>query len=388
MGRRVGPHSSGHGSDSPRRDEAGSLSLVTSPELSSQHVQFQLRHECGLAEKPIGDPHKAVTPPLLLVRDLNVSFHTPDGVVEAVRGLSFTVDRGKTLGIVGESGSGKTVATQTIAGLTRGGRISGQALFEGRDLLKMSDSELRAIRGPGIGMIFQNPLSSLHPFYRIGWQIEEMIRAHEAVGRDVARRRAIELLGFVGIPRPERRVDDYPHQFSGGMLQRSMIAMALALSPRLLIADEPTTALDVTVQAQILRLMRRLQNELGMAIVLITHDLGVIAGVADDVIVMYAGQVMEHASRRALFHHPSHPYTVGLLESLPRLNASRERLAAIPGQPPSLIRPPSGCPFHTRCPRVMDRCMHEHPPFFNVRDDTAHESSCWLLDPACPESAT
>jgi oligopeptide/dipeptide ABC transporter ATP-binding protein len=328
-----------------------------------------------------------VTPLLLDVRDLSVSFHTPDGVVDAVRGVSFVVQRGTTLGIVGESGSGKTVATQTIAGLTRGGRIAGQALFDGRDLLKMPDPELRAIRGPGIGMIFQNPLSSLHPFYRVGWQIEEMIRAHEHVSRDVARRRAIELLGYVGIPRPERRADDYPHQFSGGMLQRSMIAMALALKPRLLIADEPTTALDVTVQAQILRLMRQLQQELGMAIILITHDLGVIAGVADDVIVMYAGQVMEHATRRGLFHQPSHPYTSGLLESLPAVNSSRERLTAIPGQPPSLINPPSGCPFHARCPRVMDRCIHEHPPFFKVPGPAIHESSCWLLEQTA-ESAT
>ncbi len=293
---------------------------------------------------------------LLEVCDLTVSFHTSDGVVEAVRGVSFGVDRGKTLGIVGESGSGKSVATQTVAGLTRGARVSGKAVFEGRDLLTMPLAEIRAIRGPGIGMIFQNPLSSLHPFYRIGWQIVEMIRAHESASKEQARKRAIELLGLVGIPRPERRVDDYPHQFSGGMLQRAMIAMALALRPRLLIADEPTTALDVTVQAQILRLMRRLQSDFGMAIILITHDLGVIAGVADDVMVMYAGQAMEHAPRRGLFRQPSHPYTAGLLGSLPRLNAVSDRLTAIAGQPPSLIRPPSGCPFHPRCPQVMDHC--------------------------------
>jgi peptide/nickel transport system ATP-binding protein len=322
---------------------------------------------------------------LLSVRDLTVSFHTPDGVVEAVRGVSFNVERGKTLGIVGESGSGKSVATQTVAGLTRGARVSGQAIFEGRDLLTMSAAELRALRGPGIAMIFQNPLSSLHPFYRVGWQIEEMIRAHEPVSRQNARKRAIELLGLVGIPRPDKRVDDYPHQFSGGMLQRAMIAMSLALRPRLLIADEPTTALDVTVQAQIVRLMQRLQSELGMAIIMITHDLGVIAGMADEVIVMYAGQVMEQASRYGLFRQPSHPYTTGLLGSLPRMNASNDLLTAIPGQPPSLIHPPTGCPFHPRCPQVMDRCVTATPSFMAVPGAEMHRSACWLLDPASVE---
>jgi oligopeptide/dipeptide ABC transporter ATP-binding protein len=322
-----------------------------------------------------------VTQSLLDVRDLTVSFSTPDGIVEAVRGVSFQVNRGKTLGIVGESGSGKSVATQTVAGLTRGARVSGRAIFEGRDLLTLSAAELRAIRGPGIAMIFQNPLTSLHPFYRIGWQIAEMVRAHESVSAESARKRAIELLGHVGIPGPERRVDDYPHQFSGGMLQRAMIAMALALQPRLLIADEPTTALDVTVQAQIMRLMRRLQSEFGMAIILITHDLGVIAGVADEVVVMYAGQVMEQASRHGLFRQPSHPYTAGLLGSLPRVNSSGEHLTAIAGQPPSLIHPPSGCPFHPRCPHVMDRCISTMPAFMTVPGAELHRSACWLLDP-------
>jgi oligopeptide/dipeptide ABC transporter ATP-binding protein len=326
-----------------------------------------------------------VTASLLNVRDLTVSFHTPDGIVEAVRGVSFNVERGKTLGIVGESGSGKSVATQTVAGLTRGARVSGQAIFEGRDLLTRSAAELRAIRGPGIAMIFQNPLSSLHPFYRIGWQIEEMIRAHESMSREAARKRAIELLGLVGIPRPDKRVDDYPHQFSGGMLQRAMIAMSLALRPRLLIADEPTTALDVTVQAQIVRLMQRLQSELGMAIIMITHDLGVIAGMADEVIVMYAGQVMEQASRYGLFRQPSHPYTTGLLGSLPRMNASRDPLTAIAGQPPSLIHPPTGCPFHPRCPQVMERCATSTPLFMAVPGTEMHRSACWLLDPASVE---
>ena len=333
-----------------------------------------------MAQRRIGKRRDALSARLLEVCDLTVSFHTSDGVVEAVRSVSFGVDRGKTLGIVGESGSGKSVATQTVAGLTRGARVSGKAVFEGRDLLTMPLAEIRAIRGPGIGMIFQNPLSSLHPFYRVGWQIVEMIRAHESASKEQARKRAIELLGLVGIPRPERRVDDYPHQFSGGMLQRAMIAMALALRPRLLIADEPTTALDVTVQAQILRLMRRLQSDFGMAIILITHDLGVIAGIADDVMVMYAGQAMEHAPRRGLFRQPSHPYTEGLLASLPRVNAVSDRLTAISGQPPSLIRPPSGCPFHPRCPQVMDHCRTQSPPFFAVGGDEGHEAACWLLD--------
>jgi oligopeptide/dipeptide ABC transporter ATP-binding protein len=335
-----------------------------------------------VAEGRTGAEGRFVTESLLAVRNLNVSFPTPDGIVEAVRGVSFNVERGKTLGIVGESGSGKSVATQTVAGLTRGARISGEAIFEGRDLLRMSDAALRAVRGPGIAMIFQNPLSSLHPFYRIGWQIEEMIRAHESVSRGASRKRAIELLGLVGIPRPEKRVDDYPHQFSGGMLQRTMIAMALALQPRLLIADEPTTALDVTVQAQIVRLMQRLQDEFGMAIIMITHDLGVIAGMADEVVVMYAGQIMEQASRYGLFEQPSHPYTNGLLRSLPRMNASDEPLTAIAGQPPSLIQPPSGCPFHPRCPQVMDRCAISAPPFLPVTGSDTHRSACWLLDPA------
>lgn len=321
-----------------------------------------------------------MTESLLAVRDLTVSFHTPDGIVEAVRGVSFDVERGKTLGIVGESGSGKSVATQTVAGLTRGARVSGRAIFDGRDLLKMSATELRALRGPGIAMIFQNPLSSLHPFYRIGWQIAEMIHAHESVSRAVARRRAVDLLGLVGIPRPDQRVDDYPHQFSGGMLQRAMIAMALALHPRLLVADEPTTALDVTVQAQILRLLQRLQREFGMAIIMITHDLGVIAGMADEVIVMYAGQVMEHASRHGLFRQPSHPYTTGLLGSLPRKDSEGEVLTAIPGQPPSLIHPPAGCPFHPRCPQVMERCSTAMPALLTVPATEVHRSACWLVE--------
>ena len=321
-----------------------------------------------------------MTPRLLDVQDLRVSFSTPDGIVEAVRGVSFSVDRGKTLGIVGESGSGKSVATQTMVGLTRGARVSGKALFDGKDLLRMTADELRGVRGHGIAMIFQNPLSSLHPYYSIGWQIEEMIRTHEPLSKAQARTRAIELLGRVGIARPEKRVDEYPHQFSGGMLQRAMIAMAIALNPRLIVADEPTTALDATVQAQIVRLLRKLQDEFHSAIILITHDLGVVAEIADDVMVMYAGMAMEHATRLELFRRPSHPYTEGLLSSLPRLDGTRSRLTPIPGQPPSLIDPPTGCPFHPRCSKVLDRCAQETPPFVAVPGAEQHQSACWLVE--------
>ena len=317
--------------------------------------------------------------PLLEVHDLAVSFKTPDGVLEAVQGVSFGLARGRTLGIVGESGSGKSVTTQSMVGLTRGARITGQALFEGRDLLALPAAELRAVRGRGIAMIFQSPLSSLHPLYTIGWQIAEMIRAHEPVSAAQARARAVELLGHVGIPRPERRVDDYPHQYSGGMLQRAVIAMAIALNPRILVADEPTTALDVTVQSQILRLLRRLQEEFGTAIIMITHDLGVIAETAHEVLVMYAGRAMEQAARESLLRTPRHPYTQGLLRSRPRLDAIGGRLVPIPGQPPSLVAPPRGCPFQQRCEWSIDRCSSTPPPLVDVAGDgAAHRSACWL----------
>jgi oligopeptide/dipeptide ABC transporter ATP-binding protein len=315
---------------------------------------------------------------LLEVDDLHVSFSTEDGVLRAVRGVSFTVEAGQTLGIVGESGSGKSVSTQTIVGLTRGARVSGSARFEGRDLLSASDAELRRIRGAQIGMIFQDPLSSLHPQHRVGWQIVEMIRAHESVTKKQARARAVELLSLVGIPAPAKRVDDYPHQFSGGMRQRAMIAMALALNPKLLIADEPTTALDVTVQAQILQLIKRLQEEFGTAVILITHDLGVIANVADRVIVMYAGKPMEYADKRTLYHEPHHPYTEGLTGSLPQRGTRGAMLTPIPGQPPSLLRAPRGCPFHPRCGYVMQRCRTDEPPVQRVAGGEAHLSACWL----------
>jgi len=317
---------------------------------------------------------------LLEVRDLEVSFNTADGVVQAVRGLSFDVERGSTLAIVGESGSGKSVATQTIAGLTRGARVRGSARFDGVELIGADPEVLRRVRGAQIGMIFQDPLSSLHPYYTVGWQIVEMIRAHRDTPKGAAYHRAAELLSLVGIPRAESRVHDYPHQFSGGMRQRVMIAMAMALDPALLIADEPTTALDVTVQAQVLEVMARLQQEFGTAIVLITHDLGVVAEMSDEVVVMYAGSVMERAPRRTLFYRHHHPYTEGLLGSLPTQDDAGERLTPIPGAPPSLIGIPPGCPFAPRCRYVFDRCRSTRPPLDVVRDDPAHRSACWLPD--------
>jgi oligopeptide/dipeptide ABC transporter ATP-binding protein len=253
-------------------------------------------------------------------------------------------------------------------------------MFEGADLLSMGRDALREIRGAKIGMVFQDPLSSLHPYYRVGWQIAEVIRAHENASKAEARKRAIELLGLVGIPQPDRRVDDFPHQFSGGMRQRAMIALALALNPALLIADEPTTALDVTVQAQIIELIKRLQAEFGIAVIMITHDLGIIADMAHDVMIMYAGRAMEYASRRTAYYEPHHPYTVGLLASLPQVGAEDARLVPIRGQPPSLIDPPPGCPFHPRCRFVMNRCRVEEPPLHEVGTAVGggHRSACWL----------
>ena len=316
---------------------------------------------------------------LLHVTDLNVSFDTDDGVVKAVRGISFDVDRGKTLGIVGESGSGKSVSTQTGAGLTRGARVSGSAQFDGLDLIKASPSQRRSVLGRKIGMIFQDPLTSLHPAYRVGAQIVETIRAHDrSISKRAARLRAIELLGMVGIPFPSERVDEFPHQFSGGMRQRVMIAMAMALDPTLLIADEPTTALDVTVQAQVLELMRKVQAEFGTAIILITHDLGVIADVADDVAVMYAGTIVERAPRDEIFYQPHHPYTEGLLDSMPGRVERGQPLRPVKGSPPSLIDLPPGCPFAPRCPYRFDRCDQEVPVLQTVFGDEQHQSACFL----------
>jgi oligopeptide/dipeptide ABC transporter ATP-binding protein len=325
---------------------------------------------------------------LLEVKDLHVSFPTADGVVRAVRGVSFDVEPGRTLGIVGESGSGKTVLTQTLLGLTPGAEVEGSAVFEGTDLIGLSEDRLRHVRGARISVIFQDPLTSLHPLYRIGWQISEMIRAHEkSVSKKEAAARTVELLRRVGIPKPETRVNDYPHQFSGGMRQRAMIAMALALEPKLIIADEPTTALDATVQAQILDLLLRLQQDSGTALIMITHDLGVVADIADDVMVMYAGRAAEKASKRDVFYAPHHPYTKGLLESIPSSKAAGDRLKPIPGQPPSLINLPSGCKFHPRCGYVFDRCLADEPVLHPVAEQGSHTSACWLPGSAAGLSA-
>ena len=313
---------------------------------------------------------------LLEVTDLSVTFPTADGLVHAVRGVSFNVERGQTLGIVGESGSGKSVCTQTLLGLTPGAKVTGTALFDGHDLLTMGKKDLQKVRGAQISTVFQDPLSSLHPLYKVGWQIVELIRAHRKVTKRAARARAVELLSLVGIPEPASRVDDYPHQFSGGMRQRAMIAMALALDPALIIADEPTTALDATVQAQVIDLMVRLQKEFDTALIMITHDLGVIADIADEVLVMYAGRAVETAPRRPLYYDAHHPYTVGLLESIPGAAGAGGKLRPIAGTPPSLISLPSGCAFHPRCRFAMERCAVEDPPLAEVADD--HHSACWL----------
>ena len=290
--------------------------------------------------------------PFLRVTDLKVSFPTDDGVVKAVDGLTFTLHKGTTLGIVGESGSGKSVTSLAIMGLHRGSRaqVSGEILLDGQDLLTISDEELRRLRGRKLAMIFQDPLSAMHPYYTVGQQLTEAIQVHENVSRKAARTTVIEMLARVGIPNPDKRVDQHPHEFSGGMRQRAMIAMALINNPELLIADEPTTALDVTVQAQILDLMRGLQAEFGSAIIMITHDLGVVAEIADDVMVMYGGKGVEYAEVDDAFHQPDHPYTWGLLTSMPRLDRLKaERLMPIDGNPPSLINIPPGCAFHPRC---------------------------------------
>jgi peptide/nickel transport system ATP-binding protein len=319
--------------------------------------------------------------PLLEVKDLSVKFTTDDGVVGAVDGVSYSVDAGRSLGIVGESGSGKSVSNLTILGLTRArnASFSGQVLFEGRDLLAMDDAELRKVRGEEIAMIFQDPLSSLHPFHRIGDQLVEAVQAHHDVSKQAARERAAEMLALVGIPDARGRLASYPHEFSGGMRQRTMIAMALINEPRLLIADEPTTALDVTVQAQILELIQRLQQETGTAVIMITHDLGVVAEITHDIAVMYAGRVVEHAPTAELFARPQHPYTWGLLRSIPRLDTPRgEELVPIDGRPPSLINRPSGCAFHPRCPYVRDAHKRVDPMLEPVPGADGHEVACLL----------
>ncbi len=318
---------------------------------------------------------------LLEVEDLHVQFATEDGLVRAVDGVSFDLERGKVLGIVGESGSGKSVTAMTLLGLTRGvnARFEGKILYKGESLLGMSESELRRFRGNEIAMIFQDPMTSLNPVYRVGAQISEAIRTHEDVSKQTARTRAVQLLRQVGIPHPEERVDDYPHQFSGGMRQRAMIAMGLSNNPDILIADEPTTALDVTIQAQIIELIDRLKDDFNSSVILITHDLGVVADIADDIAVMYAGRIVEYGAKRQVFYDPQHPYTWGLLGSIPRLDREKPaRLASIAGAPPSLINLPQGCKFRPRCPHAFAKCT-EHPPLENrVGDSPPHLDRCWL----------
>ena len=315
--------------------------------------------------------------PLLEVRDLSVSFRTRRGTVRAVDGLSFSLQAGEVLGIVGESGSGKSVSVMSLLGLIRdpNATVEGQALFRGRDLVAMRDRELRPLRGREIAMIFQDPMTAMTPVYTVGWQIAEQLRAHGKVSRHVAHERAVELLDEVGIPDPRRRVNDFPHEFSGGMRQRAVIAMALANNPALLIADEPTTALDVTTQAQILDLMRRLRVDHGSSVILITHDMGVVSEIADQVLVMYAGRAAEQGPKKDVFHRPRHPYTWGLLDSVPRPRAERvRRLPTIPGSPPSPLDVAPGCPFAPRCRKRHDRC-DERP---ELAGGPPHVDACWL----------
>ncbi|MCS7255136.1 MAG: ABC transporter ATP-binding protein, partial [Thermomicrobium sp.] len=320
--------------------------------------------------------------PLLEVRDLRTQFFTQDGVVKAVDGVSFHLMPGETLGLVGESGCGKSITALSIMRLIPsppGKIVSGEILFEGEDILKMSDDEVRSIRGRKIAMIFQDPMTSLNPVLTINRQISEALELHLGMSKQQARQRAIELLKMVGIPNAEQRVDQYPHQFSGGMRQRVMIAMALSCNPSLLIADEPTTALDVTIQAQILDLIRNLQREHNTALILITHDLGVVAGMTDRINVMYAGHIVESAPTEELFENPKHPYTVGLLNSIPRLDAPRkERLNPIRGLPPDLIDLPDMCPFVPRCDFAREKCSEKNPPLFDV--NPVHRSACWYWE--------
>jgi oligopeptide transport system ATP-binding protein len=316
---------------------------------------------------------------LLEVRNLKTQFFTQDGVVHAVNGISYTLGEGETLGIVGESGCGKSVSALSLMRLIPsppGKIVGGEVLFEGRDLLKVNDEEIRSVRGNKIAMIFQDPMTSLNPVLTIGRQVSEAVELHLGMDKRQSRERSIELLEMVGIPEAEERIDDYPHQFSGGMRQRVMIAMGLSCHPQLLIADEPTTALDVTIQAQIIDLVKHLRDEFGMAVIWITHDLGIVAGLVDRVIVMYAGFIIEHASVKDLYANPRHPYTLGLLGSIPRLDEERpKKLISIEGLPPDLIDLPPGCPFQPRCTCAPDRCAREQPPLVEV--GPGHQVACW-----------
>ena len=318
---------------------------------------------------------------LLDVQDLCTHFHIPEGIVYAVNGISFHLNEGETLAVVGESGCGKSVSMLSILRLIPippGEIMRGKAMFHGRDLLQLSEDEIEQIRGREIAMVFQDPMTSLNPVLTIGRQITETLRTHFGMEQEPANKKAIELLDQVGISDPDSRLGNYPHQFSGGMRQRVMLAMALSCMPGLLIADEPTTALDVTIQAQIMELVHQLKQQLNMAIIWITHDLGVVAGLADRVIVMYAGFIVEEASVGELYASPNHPYTQALLEALPRVDRRRgQRLLSIPGAPPSLLVEPRGCPFAPRCTHTMERCLSENPPLKFV--STGHKAACWLI---------
>ncbi|MCM3767519.1 ABC transporter ATP-binding protein [Neobacillus niacini] len=323
---------------------------------------------------------------ILQVKDLNISFHTFAGEVKAIRGVSFDLLKGETLAIVGESGSGKSVTTKSIMRLLpehnseiKGGEI----LFEGKDLTKLSDKQMQKIRGKEISMIFQDPMTSLNPTMKIGNQIMEPLIKHQNMSKHAARQRAIELLKLVGIPKPEIRIDQYPHQFSGGMRQRVVIAIALACNPKVLIADEPTTALDVTIQAQILELMKDLQKKIDTSIIFITHDLGVVANVADRVAVMYGGKIVEIGTADEIFYNPQHPYTWGLISSMPDMDTDDEELYSIPGTPPDLLDPPKGDAFAPRNPFVLKIDLEQEPPFFKVSD--THYAATWLLHPDAPK---
>ena len=317
---------------------------------------------------------------ILDVQGLETTFKTPDGVVHAVNGVSFGLAEGETLGVVGESGCGKSVTMLSVLGLIAsppGKVVAGKAVFSGQDLLKMSKEEIRHVRGAQIAMIFQDPMTSLNPVLTIGRQLEEPLELHIGMTKNQARERAAELLSMVGIPNAKDRLNDYPHQYSGGMRQRVMIAMALSCSPQILIADEPTTALDVTIQAQIMDLVKRLRDELGMAIIWITHDLGVVAGLAQRVLVMYGGFIIEESPVNELFANPEHPYTIGLLGSLPRVDETeRTKLYSIEGQPPVLYQKPQACPFAPRCRWVVDKCWNENPPLLEVGPE--HRAACWV----------
>ncbi|MFA5447128.1 MAG: ABC transporter ATP-binding protein [Sphaerochaeta sp.] len=319
---------------------------------------------------------------VLQVKDLKTYFKTDAGIVKAVDGVSFKLHEGETLGIVGESGSGKSVTNLSVMRLIPsppGKVVGGEAIFEGEDILAYSEKEMRKIRGAKISMIFQDPMTSLNPFLRISTQMVETLRLHnKELSKKEALARAVEMLHLVGIPNPEKRVCDYPHQFSGGMRQRVMIAMALSCNAKILVADEPTTALDVTIQAQILELIAKLSTQMGTAVILVTHDLGVVAGMCDHVCVMYAGKIVERAATATLYAEPAHPYTEGLIKSVPRMDTTKkgERLYSIEGQPPNVIDLPPCCPFHPRCPKVMEVCRHAYPPLRTLGE--GHEVNCWL----------